>query len=130
MQDLYSSSDLKRTDYTESLDEEKSLLAELDKRTDMEAERMKRYLAMLDLSRTPSSPLYEIVERVTNLPILKNFDHIKIPEVIPTSILFDLFDFASDHPARSTSDTYYIDAKNVLRTHDTVMWYYYLNLPE
>jgi phenylalanyl-tRNA synthetase alpha chain len=32
--------------------------------------------------------------------------------------------------ARSKSDTYYVDEKNVLRTHDTVMWYYYLNLPE
>lgn len=85
---------------------------------------------MSDLSRTPGSPLYEIKERVTSLPILKNFDHIKIPEIIPTDILFDLFDFAPDHVARSKSDTYYIDEKNVLRTHDTVMWYYYLNLPE
>ncbi|MEK7184521.1 MAG: hypothetical protein AAB683_00080, partial [Patescibacteria group bacterium] len=71
-----------------------------------------------------------IMKRVTGLPLLKDFDHIDIPEVIPTNILFDLFNFAPDHPARSTSDTYYIDSKNVLRTHDTVMWYYYLNLPE
>lgn len=127
---LYNSPDLKRTDYTAPLDEEKALLAGLEKRTDAEAERMKRYLAMPDLSRTTTSPLYEIKERVTNLPVLKNFDHIQIPEIIPTSILFDLFDFAPDHVARSTSDTYYVDEKNVLRTHDTVMWYYYLNLPE
>jgi phenylalanyl-tRNA synthetase alpha chain len=32
--------------------------------------------------------------------------------------------------ARSKSDTYYIDEENVLRTHDTVFWYYYLNHPE
>lgn len=112
------------------IDDEKRLLGELDARTDIEAGRMKRYLAMPDLSRTPGSPLHEIVERVTSLPALKNFDHIQIPEVVPTDILFDLFDFAPNHPARSKSDTYYVDDKNVLRTHDTVMWYYYMQLPE
>lgn len=111
-------------------DEEKALLEKLSSRTDNEALRIKRYLAMADLSRTTGSPLNEIMKRVTNLPLLKEFDHIDIPEVIPTNILFDLFNFAPDHPARSTSDTYYVDPKNVLRTHDTVMWYYYLNLPE
>jgi phenylalanyl-tRNA synthetase alpha chain len=110
-------------------DEENVLLKGLEKREDNEAKRIKRYLSMPDLSRTDGSPLNEIMRRVTNLPLLKEFDHINIPEVIPTGILFDLFNFASDHPARSKSDTYYIDEKNVLRTHDTVMWYYYLNLP-
>jgi phenylalanyl-tRNA synthetase alpha chain len=111
-------------------DEEKALLKEFGRRTDIEALRIKKYLAMPDLSRTPGSPLHEIMKRVTTLPVLKDFDHIDIPEVIPTSILFDMFNFAADHPARSKSDTYYIDEKNVLRTHDTVMWYYFLNLPE
>lgn len=111
-------------------DEEKAYLAEFNKRNDIEAQRIKRYLAMPDLSRTPGSPLNEIMKRVTSLPVLKDFDHIDIPEVIDTSILFDMFNFAADHPARSKSDTYYINDKNVLRTHDTVMWYYYLNLPE
>ncbi len=111
-------------------DEEIALLEKLNNRTDNEALRIKRYLAMADLSRTAGSPLNEIMKRVTNLPLLKDFDHIDIPEVIPTNILFDLFNFAPNHPARSTSDTYYVDPKNVLRTHDTVMWYYYLNLPE
>jgi phenylalanyl-tRNA synthetase alpha subunit len=38
--------------------------------------------------------------------------------------------FCPNHPARSKSDTYYADDNNILRTHDTVMWYYYMNLPE
>jgi phenylalanyl-tRNA synthetase alpha chain len=37
-----------------------------------------------------------------------------------------LFDFPADHPARSKSDTYYVDDKNILRTHTTVMWYYHM----
>ncbi len=121
---------LSRHDYVISKEDEKARLAKLRERTDIEAKRIQKYLDMADLSRTEGSPLNEIMKRVTTLPVLKEFDHIDIPEVIPTNILFDLFNFAADHPARSKSDTYYIDEKNVLRTHDTVMWYYYLNLPE
>lgn len=125
-----SSDGLSRHDYVISKEDEKARLAKLRERTDIEAKRIQKYLDMADLSRTEGSPLNEIMKRVTTLPILKEFDHIDIPEVIPTNILFDLFNFAADHPARSKSDTYYVDEKNVLRTHDTVMWYYYLNLPE
>jgi phenylalanyl-tRNA synthetase alpha chain len=110
-------------------DEVEGLKKELEARTDFEALRMKRYLAMPDLSRTPGSPLYEITERVKKVPALAGFDIIEIPEIVPVPILFDLFDFPADHPARSKSDTYYVDATNVLRTHDTVFWYYYLNHP-
>lgn len=98
----------------------------LQDRQDTEAVRIKRYLAMPDLSRTTSSPIQEIVERVTNLPIFKDFDQIEIPEIVPTHESFDLFNFPADHPARSKSDTYYVDEENILRTHTTVMWYYYL----
>ena len=130
MENTYTNGDLSRKDYVVSRDEENALRAELEKRTDAEANRIRQYLAMPDLSRTPDSPLAEIKERVTTLPILKNFDHIDIPEILSTEILFDLFDFAPDHVARSKSDTYYVNDTHVLRTHDTVMWYYYLNLPE
>jgi phenylalanyl-tRNA synthetase alpha chain len=123
-------SQLNRKEYAISLEDQKKVLGNLESRTDPEALRIKRYLSMPDLSRTPGSPLYEIVERARNVSVLKNFDNVIIPEIVPASISFDLFDFAPDHPARSSSDTYYADDKNILRTHDTVMWYYYLNLPE
>lgn len=110
--------------------DEDNLLRGLESRSDAEAVRIKRYLGMLDLSRTPGSPLHDLVASVKKVPILATFDDINIPEIISTEILFDLFDFAPDHVARSKSDTYYIDEKNVLRTHDTVMWYYYFNHPE
>jgi phenylalanyl-tRNA synthetase alpha chain len=108
-------------------EDEIRLRNELGQRTDFEAKRMQRYMDMPDLSRTPGSPLFEMVKRVKEVSFLKDFDEIVIPEILPTTILFDLFDFKDDHPARSKSDTYYVDDKNVLRTHDTVMWYYYLN---
>lgn len=117
-------------EYRISRDEEQRLIDALKDRQDTDALRIKRYLAMPDLSRTPGSPLHELVERARQVESLKNLDNIIIPEVVPSSISFDLFDFPSDHPARSTSDTYYLDDTHILRTHDTVMWYYYLQLPE
>ena len=110
--------------------EEQQLRAALETRHDPESERIKRFLAMPDLSRTPGSPLKEIVDRASNTQSLKGFDVIQVPEIVPTNILFDLFNMPPEHPARSASDTYYVDKDNVLRTHDTVFWYYYLNHPD
>jgi phenylalanyl-tRNA synthetase alpha chain len=110
--------------------EEAKLKKELEKKTDSHSMRLKRYLSMPDLSRTPGSPLEEIVRKAKEVSSLAGFDDIKIPEIVPTNILFDLFNMPEGHPARSPSDTYYVDEKNVLRTHDTVFWYYYLNHPD
>ena len=134
--------------------EEAKLRAELAARTDAEALRMRRFLDMPDLSRTEGSPLHEIVSRALAVESLKGLDVIKIPEIISTHILFDLFNMPPGHPARSASDTYYVNPVRslaraegaspkdlggatsngvnddfVLRTHDTVFWYYYLNHP-
>jgi len=117
-------------EYKISLDEQDKALEALTGRTDAEAERIRRYLALPDLSRTPGNPLYEIVQSACSVPVMQGFDNVIIPEVVSPSISFDLFDFAPDHPARSKSDTYYLDDDHILRTHDTVMWYYYTQLPE
>ncbi|MEK7506240.1 MAG: hypothetical protein AAB572_01405 [Patescibacteria group bacterium] len=106
--------------------EEKMLIAELQKRTDADGLRMKRFMDMPDLSRTSGNPIAEIVSRILKSPYFKDLDVIKTPEIVPASISFDLFDFPVDHPARSRSDTYYVDDRNILRTHTTIMWYYYL----
>ena len=106
--------------------EEKRLKQELEKRTDFEAQRIRRYLSMPDLSRTPGSPIAEIVKRILASAYFKDLDTIQTPEIVPADISFDLFDFPADHPARSKSDTYYVDDSNILRTHTTIMWYYYL----
>lgn len=112
------------------LEEEGGLRKTLETKSDAESKRLKRFLAMPDLSRTEGSPLKEIVDRASKVKSLKDFDVIKIPEIVPTEIIFDMFNMPPGHPARSTSDTYYVDETHVLRTHDTVFWYYYLNHPE
>jgi phenylalanyl-tRNA synthetase alpha chain len=115
---------------TADLTEEKRIRAELVKKTDPESKRIRRFLDMPDLSRTLGSPLKEIVDRASEVKSLKGFDIIEIPEIVPTHIMFDLFNMPPGHPARSKSDTYYVDDEHVLRPHDTVFWYYYLNHPE
>ncbi|MDO8655728.1 MAG: hypothetical protein Q7K45_00690 [Nanoarchaeota archaeon] len=110
--------------------EERELREAILLKSDPQSLRIKRYLEMPDLSRTPGSPIHEIVERILSQPDFKDFDTIKVPEIVPTDVSFDLYGFPKNHPARSPSDTYFLDENNLLRTHTTVMWYYYLNQPE
>ena len=107
--------------------EEQKIRKSLETRNDPEAKRMLRFLHMPDLSRTKESPLAAIIERVKQVPSLKGFDDIKIPDIVSTHVLFDLFNMPPEHPARSKSDSYYVDDEHILITHDTVMWYFYLN---
>lgn len=111
-------------------EEEKKLRAEIEQKTDAESLRLNKFLKMPDLSREEGSPIFELAKRIINLPDLKDFDVIKVPEIVPVHESFDLFNFPPEHPARSRSDTYYINNENILRTHTTIMWYYYLGLPE
>ena len=121
---------IQMSNYEISSPEEEVIKKGLESKTDAHSMRLKRYLSMPDLSRTPGSPLREIVDRAKSVKSLEGFDDIKIPEIVPSNILFDLFNMPPGHPARSPSDTYYANENNVLRTHDTVFWYYYLNHPE
>src|SRR3989344_9586811 len=105
------------------LDTEQTLRKELEGKNDPESRRLLRFLSMPDLSRTPGSPLKEIIDRAKRVKSLEGFDDIQVPEIVPTHILFDLFNMPPGHPARSRSDTYYVNDTHVLRTHDTVFWY-------
>ncbi|OGZ01976.1 MAG: hypothetical protein A3G64_01790 [Candidatus Liptonbacteria bacterium RIFCSPLOWO2_12_FULL_60_15] len=107
-------------------EKEEALRKQLGEKHDPESARMARFLAMPDLSRTPESPIHELAERITRLKDFADFDVIRVPEIVPADVSFDLFDFPKDHPARSKSDTYYVDDNTILRTHTTVMWYYWL----
>lgn len=98
----------------------------LENKHDADSERIKRFLAMPDLSRSKDSPIFELIARIINIKRFSNFDVIEVPEIVRADQSFDLFNFPPDHPARSKSDTYYLDDDHILRTHTTIMWYYYL----
>lgn len=127
---LYDAPHLQRRYYKTDMSEQERLFAELEQKTDAESNRLKRYIALADLSKKDGSPVKAITERVINLPTLKNLDIIETPEVITPEVVFDLFNFPKDHPARSASDSYFLDANHVLRPHTSLMWKYYLDIPE
>ncbi|MDO8752127.1 MAG: hypothetical protein Q7J22_01040 [Candidatus Wolfebacteria bacterium] len=109
--------------------EEGKLKKFLEGRDDADSKRMRRFLTMPDLSRQKGGPIAEVVERSLETESLSKLDVIRVPEIVPVDVSFDVFNFPPDHIARSTSDTYYVDKNNILRTHTTVMWYYYINHP-
>ncbi len=107
--------------------EEAEIIASLKTQNDSESKRLVRFLSLPDLSRDPANPVCEIVKRIINIETFLNFDEIKVPEIVRADLSFDLFNFPLDHPTRSRSDTYYIGDTHILRTHTTIMWYYYLH---
>jgi phenylalanyl-tRNA synthetase alpha chain len=70
-----------------------------------------------------------LIDRIVHLPIFDDFDIVETPEIVWVKETFDIFDFAPNHPVRSKSDTYYVTEDTILRTHTTVLWYYYLLYP-
>lgn len=107
-------------------DDEKSIIEKLNNDDSMNSQRIRRLLAMPDLSRQKDHPIQLLVERITSLPRYEDFDIIEIPEIVSTQVMFDTYNFPKDHPARSASDTYYADQDHVLRPHTTIMRWYYL----
>ncbi|OGN15848.1 MAG: hypothetical protein A3C81_02015 [Candidatus Yanofskybacteria bacterium RIFCSPHIGHO2_02_FULL_46_19] len=107
-------------------EEEQKLRQSLEQKNDADSQRLKRYLEMPDLSRAPDSPIYEVVQKIIGLDYFKGFDAIDVPDIVRADLSFDLFNFPKDHPARFRTDTYFINDEYILRTHTTVMWYYYL----
>ncbi|MFH1769072.1 MAG: hypothetical protein ABH833_00200 [Parcubacteria group bacterium] len=105
---------------------EGELQKQLEAKNDTNSLRLKRFLAMPDLSRTPGSPIYELAQRIVDLPDFKEFKVVQFPEIVPVDKSFDLFNFPPDHPARNASDTYFVNKEYILRPHTTIMWYYYL----
>ncbi len=130
MKNIYQAEHLKRKYYSTSLAEEEQLINNLQKQSDAESDRLKRYMALSDLTRTEGSPLKNVIETVIDHSSFKNFDIIDTPEIISPEVVFDLFNFPKDHPARSASDTYYVGDKHILRPHTSLMWKYYFDIQE
>lgn len=110
--------------------ESEQLLKELNQRGDITAQRIKRLLALPDLTRKENSPLKFIVDKILAMGMFNDFDIIKIPEIVSVRDNFDLLNASADHPSRKETDTYYVSQDYVLRTQTTVMWSFYLQKKE
>lgn len=102
------------------------LIKDLEKRTDIKAERIKRLLKLPDLTKKENSPVKIISDQIIGLPVFKDFDLLDIPKIVSVEDDFDLLNTPKDHPSRRETDTYYLDQTHILRTQMTVMWPYYL----
>jgi len=109
---------------------EKDLIKELEKRTDIKAERIKRLLKLPDLTKKENSPVKILFDQILNLPRFADFDVMELPKIVTVEDEFDLLNAPKDHPSRRETDTYYVNEKYVLRTQMTVMWSFYLKDPE
>lgn len=106
------------------------LIKELEKRTDIKAERIKRLLALPDLTKKEGSPVKILFDQIINSPKFADFDLVDFPKIVTTEQCFDLLNMPKDHPARRETDTYYVDPTHILRTHTTAFWSFYLKDPE
>jgi len=109
---------------------ESVLIRELEKRTDIKAERIKRLLKLPDLTKKENSPVKILFDQIIKLPRFKDFDLVDFPKIVTVEQDFDLLNTPKDHPSRRETDTYYITDKYVLRTQTTAMWSFYLKDPE
>ncbi|MSU54364.1 MAG: hypothetical protein EXS48_00795 [Candidatus Staskawiczbacteria bacterium] len=107
-------------------EKEKSLIADLDSRKDVDAERIKKLLALPDLTKKEYSPIKILVDQVMQLPRFADFDVIDFPKIVTVEENFDVLNAPKDHPSRRETDTYYLTEQDILRTQMTVMWPYYL----
>lgn len=110
-------------EYKEDLSKQ---MEHLNERIDPSSVRMKRMLAMPDLTRKANSPVFYIVEKVKNCSALKAGDDIIFPDIVNVANNFDLLGTDRSHPSRRPTDTFYVDDSHVLRTQTMVMWPYYL----
>lgn len=108
---------------------EAELMGSLERRDDFEALRIRRLLQLPDLTRTEHSPVKFIVDAIVRLPRFQDFDLLEIPRIVSTEDNFDVLNTPADHPSRRTTDTYYVTATALLRTHTTTMWPYYVRSP-
>lgn len=108
---------------------EQSLIADLAGRSDVKAERIKRLLALPDLTKKEGSPVKILADRVVELSIFNDFDLMDFPRIVSVEDNFDTLNSPKDHPSRRETDTYYLDEGHILRTHTTAMWPQYLRHP-
>ena len=96
--------------------DEKTLIEELNKRSDIKAERIKRLLALSDLTKKEHSPVKILFDQIINLPRFDGFDIVEFPKVITVEQCFDLLNTPKNHPSRGETDTYCLDDIHILRT--------------
>ncbi len=109
---------------------EQEAIARLEKQNDFKSLRMKRLLALPDLTKKPDSPVKILFDQILKLPRFNDFDLVEFPKIVTVEANFNLLNTPKDHPSRRETDTYYITDTQLLRTQMTAFWSFYLKDPE
>src|SRR3990167_3977360 len=109
---------------------EAELLAELGEKTDFKSLRMKKLLALHDLTKKEQSPVKILFDQILGLPRFQDFDIVDFSKLVTVEQNFDLLNTPKDHPSRRETDTYYLTDEYLLRTQMTAFWSFYLKDPK
>lgn len=109
---------------------ESALIEELKAKSDIKSERIKKLLALPDLTKKDNSPVKILFDQIIKLPRFEDFDIVDFPKIITIEQDFDLLNTPKEHPSRRETDTYYINDEYLLRTQMTAFWSFYLKDPE
>src|SRR3989344_3908760 len=94
-------------------DQEKALIAQLESKADVNSQRIKRLLALPDLTKKDHSPIKLLVDTVMQLERFADFDVIEFPRIVKVEENFDVLNAPKDHPSRRETDTYYLNKEDV-----------------
>src|SRR3989344_3585816 len=89
-------------------EKEDALVAELNKRNDIKAERIKRLLKLPDLTKRENSPIKILTDEIIKLPRFEDFNLIDFPKIVSIEQNFDLLNTPKEHSSRRETDTYYV----------------------
>gem|GEM_PF-2007416 len=96
--------------------------------------RILRVHSMPDLTQKAGNPVNMLVQSILHNVYFRDFDLVRVPEIVDEYTTFDLFNFSKEHVARRPSDSYFIqkddnDPHNsiLLRPHTSVMWKYVMS---
>src|SRR3989338_451293 len=109
---------------------EAELLAELGEKTDFKSLRMKKLLALPDLTKKEQSPVKILFDQILGLPRFQDFDIVDFSKLVTVEQNFDPLNTPKDHPSRRETDTYYLTDEYLLRTQMTAFWSFYLKDPK
>src|SRR3989339_660561 len=87
---------------------EQDLIRDLESRTDIKAERIKRLLKLPDLTKKENSPVKILVGEILKLPRFADFDLVDFPRIVSVEQNFNLLNTPKEHPSRRETDTYYL----------------------
>lgn len=99
------------------IDEQKTLIEELEIKAKLESETIDVTLPGLDVQKGTKHILNQVIEEIEDMFIGMGYTVEEGPEIENDEYNFEKLNLPKDHPARDMQDTLYITEESLLRTH-------------